>query len=126
MQINKMITTLVATSVLSLASVTSFAAPQSAPVQSAPTQNSAQIPAPSAPEKAGVVMDDTMITANVKNQLAMDPDVSSMKISVVTTKGVVVLSGSVPNNAASTYLVKLVSNVEGVKSVENKMQLKTS
>jgi hyperosmotically inducible protein len=111
---------------LSLGSVTSFAAPQSAPVQSAPTQDSAQMPAPGMAEKAGVVMDDAMITANVKSKLAMDPDVSSMEISVVTTKGVVVLSGSVPNNAASAYLVKLVSNVDGVKSVENKMQLKIS
>jgi hyperosmotically inducible protein len=126
MQINKMITALVATSLLSLSSVTSFAAPQSAPVQTAPTQNSAQKPASSMTEKAGVIMDDSMITANVKSKLAMDPDVSSMKISVVTTKGVVVLSGSVPNNAASSYLVKLVSNVEGVKSVDNKTQIKAS
>jgi hyperosmotically inducible protein len=126
MKINKMITALAATSLLSLSSVSSFAAPQNAPVQSAPTQNSAQMPAPSMTEKAGVAMDDSMITANVKSKLAMDPDVSSMKISVVTTKGVVVLSGSVPNNAASTYLVKLVSNVEGVKSVDNKTQIKAS
>lgn len=126
MQINKMITALVATSLLSLSSVTSFAAPQSTPVESAPTQNSTQMPASSMTEKAGVIMDDSMITANIKSKLAMDPDVSSMKISVVTTKGVVVLSGSVPNNAASTYLVKLVSNVEGVKSVDNKTQIKAS
>ncbi len=126
MKINKMITALVTTSLLSLGSVTSFAAPQSAPPQSAPTQNSAQIPAQGTPEKAGVVMDDAIITANVKSELASDPDVAAVKIDVTTIKGVVVLSGSVPNNAASAYLVKLVSGVEGVMSVDNKMQLMAS
>ncbi len=124
MKINKLITALVTTSLLSLGSVTSFAAPQGAPPQSAPAQNSAQMPAQDAPE--AVVMDDAMITANVKNTLASDPDVAAMKIDVTTTQGVVALSGSVPNSAASTYLIALVSNVEGVKSVDNKMELMAS
>ncbi|MFZ6748338.1 BON domain-containing protein [Undibacterium sp. Ren11W] len=115
MQNQKNLAAYVAALLLSVTATSAFSAD---PTVSAP------LAVPSITEKEAVVLDDTLITAKVKSALVSDADVSAMTIHVTTKQGVVVLSGMVPNANAGDYLVKLVAGVEGVKSVQSKLQVK--
>ncbi len=75
-------------------------------------------------DKAGVVMDDSEITAKVKAALFAEPGLKSMQISVDTVKGVVTLSGTVDSQQNSDKAKALAGAVSGVKTVENKLLTK--
>ncbi|MFZ6748334.1 BON domain-containing protein [Undibacterium sp. Ren11W] len=115
MQIHKIINTLVTGLLLSLAVASVYAAGPGVNV----TAN-----APSLTEQAAVILDDSVITAKVKGALIVDPEVAAMKINVVTKRGVVVLTGDVPDNNKGDYLIKLVATIEGVKVVQNQLHVK--
>ena len=74
-------------------------------------------------EVASRVLDDTEITAKVKTALLNEPGFQSMKITVVTKKGVVVLTGSVDSQEKKDRASKLVDSIEGVNSVSNKLAI---
>lgn len=74
----------------------------------------------------GTEIDDSAITTKVKSALMADADVKSFDIKVETSKGVVQLSGFVDNQGQIDRAIAVAKGVEGVKSVDNKMNLKTT
>lgn len=70
-------------------------------------------------------VDDLTITATVSAELARDPDLSAIKISVDTKDGNVVLNGPAPSAAAKDKATVLAKSVKGVASVDNKLVVKS-
>lgn len=70
---------------------------------------------------AGDKVDDASITALVKSTLLYHRSTSGLKTSVTTKDGVVTLTGKAKNAAEVALATKLASDVNGVKSVTNKM-----
>ena len=88
-------------------------------------------PPPAAPQTeakttVGTEIDDGAITTKVKSALMADADVKSFDIKVETSKGVVQLSGFVDNQGQIDRAIAVAKGVEGVKSVDNKMNIKTT
>ena len=75
--------------------------------------------------KAGVAIDDTEITAKVKAAFFSESGLKTLQISVVTVKGVVVLSGSVDSLANKEMAQSLAGAVAGVSKVKNLLVLKS-
>lgn len=72
----------------------------------------------------GSVVDDSVITSQVKAALLTDPNVKSLDIAVVTRKGDVQLSGYVNTASQITMAISIAQQVEGVKHVTNEMSVK--
>jgi hyperosmotically inducible protein len=70
-------------------------------------------------EGTGEYIDDSVITAKIKTQLASDDFLKSFQISVESRKGIVQLSGFVNSQDAVDKAGQIASGVEGVKSVKN-------
>ena len=86
-------------------------------------------PAPAAPAAkttVGTDIDDGTVTTKVKTALLADADVKSFDIKVETRKGEVQLSGFVDNQAQVDRAIAVAKGVEGVKSIDNKMNLKAT
>jgi osmotically-inducible protein OsmY len=75
-------------------------------------------------EGAGEYVDDSVITTKVKSQLAADDFLKSFEISVETYKGIVQLSGFVGSQQAIDKAGEIARGVQGVKSVENDLNVK--
>ncbi len=75
-------------------------------------------------ESTGEYVDNSVITARVKTAIFKDPSLKSAEINVETFKGVVQLSGFVSSQSDINRAVEIARAVDGVKSVENDMQLK--
>ncbi|MET0543726.1 MAG: BON domain-containing protein [Variovorax sp.] len=69
-------------------------------------------------------VDDASITASVSAGLAKDPDLSAIKIDVDTKGGAVTLNGPAPSAAAKARAEAIAKGVEGVSSVDNKLEVK--
>ena len=69
----------------------------------------------------GQSLDDSEITASIKSKFLKEPGLESLKITVVTAKGAVTLSGSIDTLANKDKAVKIATSVNGVKSVTNKI-----
>ena len=81
----------------------------------------------SPPKKSSTVgdkIDDASITALVKMTLLYHRSTSALTTKVVTKHGVVTLSGEAGNAAELSLATKLASDVNGVKSVTNRMSIK--
>jgi hyperosmotically inducible periplasmic protein len=74
--------------------------------------------------KVASKVDDATITASVSAGLAKDPDLSAIKINVDTRGGVVTLNGPAPSAAAKARAEDIAKGVEGVSSVDNKLEVK--
>ena len=72
----------------------------------------------------GTVVDDSVITTQVKAALLANPNVKSMDITVVTRKGRVQLSGFVNSQSQITQALAVAQQVVGVKTVSNEMSVK--
>jgi len=72
----------------------------------------------------GEVIDDASITAQVKSALLTHRSTGMLKTKVATRQGVVTLSGEARNQAEKDLVTKLSSDIHGVKSVVNKMEVK--
>jgi osmotically-inducible protein OsmY len=72
----------------------------------------------------GTAINDTAITAAVKGQLAADPDLKMLDISVETTAGRAVLQGTAPNSESRDRATKLAAAVSGVSDVDNRLTVK--
>lgn len=72
----------------------------------------------------GQYVDDSTITAKVKAKHAEDKVVSALRVSVETRQGVVVLSGEAKTDGEKQRAEMLAKQVEGVKSVSNKIEVK--
>jgi osmotically-inducible protein OsmY len=71
----------------------------------------------------GEKVDDASITAQVKMTLLYHRSTSALNTSVTTNKGVVTLSGKASNAAEMNLATKLTNDVNGVKSVKNRMTI---
>jgi hyperosmotically inducible periplasmic protein len=67
---------------------------------------------------------DASVTVSVKSKLAADPTVSALRIDVDTENQVVTLTGDVRSEAEREQALKLAREVEGVKSVTDRLTLK--
>ncbi len=72
----------------------------------------------------GEVIDDASITAQVKSALLTHRSTSAIKTKVTTREGLVTVSGEAKNQAEIDLVTKLVNDVNGVKTVVNKMEVK--
>jgi hyperosmotically inducible protein len=68
-------------------------------------------------------VDDSIVTAKVKGELATDKQTSAIKIAVDTVGGVVTLSGTVPTDTEKKKAEELAKKTDGVKRVVNKISV---
>ena len=77
-----------------------------------------------ASQKAGEVVGDAAITAQVKAAILAESGLHSFQISVNTKDGAVTLAGAVDTQSDSDKAKAVASAVGGVKKVENQLTLK--
>ncbi|AJX36246.1 BON domain-containing protein [Burkholderia oklahomensis] len=73
---------------------------------------------------AGTKLRDTAVTAKVKATLLATNDLSSGGIHVTTRHGTVQLAGTVPDERQRTLAVDVTKQVEGVKTVRDKLSVR--
>jgi osmotically-inducible protein OsmY len=78
------------------------------------------------PETLGEKIDDASITAQVKGSLLSHRSTSVLNTKVTTTDGVVTLGGTAKNAAEKDLVTKLVTDINGVKSVVNNMVIEAT
>ncbi len=72
-------------------------------------------------QKVAATVSDAAITTAVKMELARDKTLSATQIDVETLNGRVALTGKAPDALSSDRATRLVSAIEGVKSVDNRL-----
>ena len=77
-----------------------------------------------AAESVGEYVDDAKITASVKAKLTAEKAANFTKIGVETSNNVVSLTGEVDSKDQKEKAGKLAKQVNGVKRVDNKLQIK--
>lgn len=73
--------------------------------------------------EAGKAMDDAALTAKVKSALIAEPGLKALSISVDTAGGIVTLQGKVDTPANRDKAAHVAAGVEGVKSVNNRLEI---
>jgi osmotically-inducible protein OsmY len=76
---------------------------------------------PGTDQTVGEKIDDASITSQVKYALLSHKATSALKTKVVTTDGVVRVTGDADSDAEKSLVSKLASDVRGTKSVTNDM-----
>jgi len=74
-------------------------------------------------ETTGEKVDDASITAQVKMALLFHRSTSTLSTTVTTKRGVVTVGGKAKNTAEKDLVAKLVSDIHGVKRVNNRMTI---
>jgi osmotically-inducible protein OsmY len=82
--------------------------------------------APKLDQTLGEKIDDASITAQVKGSLLTHRSTSVLNTKVSTTDGVVTLGGTAKNAAEKDLVTKLVTDINGVKSVVNNMSIEAT
>ncbi len=77
-----------------------------------------------ADRSAGQVVDDALISTKVKTALIGDSRTKAYQIEVATNAGIVELGGFVDTAEAKAAAAEVASNIEGVSSVKNRLQLR--
>jgi osmotically-inducible protein OsmY len=72
---------------------------------------------------AGEKIDDASVTAQVKTALWTHRSTSAMKTKVVTRDGAVTVTGIAKNDAEKILVTKLITDTQGVTSVDNQMTI---
>ncbi|XVJ70798.1 MAG: BON domain-containing protein [Rhizobacter sp.] len=72
-------------------------------------------------QKVAASVTDTAITTAVKAELAKDKTLSATQIEVETQDGRVALTGKAPDTPSIERATRLVSGIDGVKSVDNRL-----
>ena len=70
------------------------------------------------------VVEDSVLTTNVKTALAADPELQSLNLSVAAKAGVVQLSGDVDSYPKIDRALTIVRGVSGVREVDDKTVMK--
>lgn len=70
---------------------------------------------------AGEVVDDVTLSARVKTALIAEPGVKARDVNVESKDGVVALYGKAESSEQKELAAKVVSGVQGVKSVDNRL-----
>lgn len=86
--------------------------------------NSMKTEASKTVDVASQALDDSQITAKVKAALLNEPGLRSTKIEVVTTKGVVRLSGNVNSQENKEKAIAIAGLTQGVTGVESELAIK--
>lgn len=73
----------------------------------------------------GALVDDSLITAKIKTAILSDELLKGSQVDVVTTNGIVKLSGTVASQAAVTSAIALANAINGVKMVQNELVIVT-
>ncbi|MFO7325777.1 MAG: BON domain-containing protein [Pseudomonadota bacterium] len=73
---------------------------------------------------AGQYVDDVSITARVKAKLLDSKEVEGLEVNVDSTNGAVTLTGWADTEAEARTAGRIARDVEGVKSVDNQLQVK--
>ncbi len=81
---------------------------------------------PKPDQTLGEKIDDASITAQVKGSLLSHRSTSVLNTKVTTTDGVVTLGGTAKNDAEKALVTKLVTDINGVKSVVNNMTIEAT
>lgn len=76
-------------------------------------------------DEVGRVASDSWITTKAKSKLLAEESLKSLKISVETHKGEVLLSGFVESADLKHKAEEVVAHIEGVKSVKNSIEVKS-
>jgi len=79
---------------------------------------------PDTTSSVGTEMDDSVISARVREALLASDDVKSFAIKVKTDHGQVVLSGFVNNQNQIDLSMKIAKETKGVKDVSNELSIK--
>ncbi len=82
--------------------------------------------APKSEQTMGEKIDDASITAQVKGSLLSHRSTSVLNTKVSTSDGVVTLGGTAKNDAEKALVTKLVTDINGVKSVVNNMTIEAT
>lgn len=88
------------------------------------TDSATDAPAPNI--TVGTEIDDSVITTRVKSALLDNVDIKSFDLKVETRKGEVMLTGFVDNPSQIDRALAITQGISGVKSVDNKINLKGS
>lgn len=75
-------------------------------------------------KKVEQVVSDSVITTKAKAKLLAEESLKSLKISVETYKGTIILSGFVASDAIKARAEAVVAAIEGVKAVKNSLIVK--
>jgi hyperosmotically inducible protein len=75
-------------------------------------------------ERAGVAVDDSVITAKIKTALVEDSTTKARQIKVKTKHGVVQLSGFVSTSESKQRAGAIATDTEGVKEVHNDLEVR--
>jgi hyperosmotically inducible protein len=81
-----------------------------------------QTPTPHS-DSVGAAVGDTAITAKVKASFVGDERLKDAHIKVVTTNGVVTLTGRAPNDDSKSAAEELAKGVSGVRSVDDQLSI---
>jgi hyperosmotically inducible protein len=79
---------------------------------------------PMAAQSAGEYIDDAAITTTVKAKLVAEKAANFTRISVETNNNIVTLTGDVESRDEKERAERIAKQVDGVKSVENKLEIK--
>ncbi|MCO5975348.1 BON domain-containing protein [Ideonella oryzae] len=77
-----------------------------------------------AAKKAASAVDDAAITTAINAKLAQDPQLNVLKVNVDTRNGHVLLKGEAPDEKARARATQLAMQVDGVRGVENQMEVR--
>lgn len=75
-------------------------------------------------EQAGEYITDGYITSKIKAKILQDPLINVFQIKVITTDGVVQLTGEVDSALNISRALEVVNSVKGVKSTSMKLTIK--
>ena len=73
--------------------------------------------------KAERIVDDAVITAEVKALFLGDSQIESFKISVDTHQGIVTLAGNVPSKRMINRAIELARAVEGIEEINSLLRV---
>ena len=74
--------------------------------------------------KYGEIVDDASITAAVKSKLLWSKYTDELSTNVDTNRGRVILTGTADNTKAKTFAGQLARSTNGVRSVDNRLEIK--
>lgn len=74
-------------------------------------------------QQMGDKVDDAVITASVKTEIAKDSELHALSVNVDTDNGRVALRGTAPSTTAKEHATSLASGVKGVTSVDNRLNV---
>lgn len=73
-----------------------------------------------------ITISDTAITSAIKSKYLTDSEIKGLSINVVTDKGVVELSGQVPNRGIEVKATNIAQATDGVREVISKLKINDS